>query len=59
MQHFASDYNGIMTDEERLEQHLDLCKQVYKRMKREGTWLWPDSSNFEDMVESEDSNKTS
>lgn len=48
-----------MTDEERLEQHLDLCKQVYKRMKREGTWLWPDSSNFEDMVESEDSNKTS
>ena len=42
---------------ELLERHLELCKRVYERMKRDGTWPWrdePDSPNSEDMVDSED-----
>ena len=42
-----------MTHDERLERHLELCKKVYERMKDEGTWPWPDSQNFDVMVESE------
>ncbi len=40
-----------------LERYLALCKRIYERMEREGKWPWndqPDSTDFEDMVESED-----
>lgn len=51
-------YDGIMDKREHLERHLELCKRVYERMKREGSWPWSDaddSSDAPDMVESEDS----
>jgi hypothetical protein len=40
-----------------LEAHLRLCKRVYLRMEREGSWPWkqePDSTLPEDLIESED-----
>lgn len=37
-----------------LEAFFELCKRIYERMEREGTWPWPaDSTNPEDMVDSE------
>ena len=40
-----------------LERYLALCKRVYERMQRDGTWPWndnPDSTDANDLVESED-----
>lgn len=31
-----------MTEKERFEQFLELCKRMFERMEREGTWPWPD-----------------
>jgi hypothetical protein len=31
-----------MTQEERIEQLIELCKRMYFRMQREGSWPWPD-----------------
>lgn len=37
-----------------LEAFLELCKRIYERMEREGTWPWPaDSTNPEDVIDSE------
>ena len=39
-----------------LEAYLELCKRIYERMAREGTWPWTsDSQNSEDLVDSADS----
>ena len=45
--------------DEHLERYLRLCRQIYERMEREGTWPWPpmedeDSTLSEDLVESKD-----
>lgn len=44
--------------DEHLRRHLELCKQIYERMLREGSWPWPvedgDSPNSENLVESQD-----
>jgi len=39
-----------MTDEERFEQFIELCKRMFERMEREGSWPWPaeDLDRFED-----------
>ena len=40
-----------------LERYLALCKRVYERMEREGSWPWgqsDDSTLSGDLVESED-----
>lgn len=37
-----------------LERYLALCERTYRRMVEDGTWPWPDSPDFEDMVESDD-----
>lgn len=45
-----------MTPDEHLNEHLELCKQVYERMRRENSWPWvvkADSTEIEDLVESE------
>lgn len=44
-----------MKKEEHLRKHLELCKAVYERMKREGAWPWhnEDSPNSVELVESE------
>jgi len=33
-----------MTEEQRFEQFIELCKQIYERMEREGSWPWPESA---------------
>lgn len=43
-----------MDEDQHLEDYLEFCKRVYLRMKREGTWPWADSTDAEDLVESED-----
>lgn len=48
-------YDGDMDKEEHLRRHLELCKRVYERMKREGSWPWAeevDSPKSEDVVDS-------
>lgn len=49
-----------MTHDEHLERHLELCRRIYERMLREGSWPWrekPDSPNPEDLVDSDDKQK--
>jgi hypothetical protein len=37
-----------------LEAYFELCKRIYERMEREGTWPWAaDSTNPEDVIDSE------
>ena len=43
-----------MDKQEHLERHLKLFQDIYERMKREGTWPWPDSPKSEDVIESDD-----
>ncbi len=43
-----------MTHEEALQRHIELCRRVYARMEREGSWPWADSQKSEDLIESED-----
>jgi hypothetical protein len=31
-----------MTEEQRFEQFIELCKRIFERMEREGSWPWPD-----------------
>ena len=31
-----------MTEEEHFQQHLELCKRIYLRLKAEGKWPWAD-----------------
>ena len=40
--------------DKRLEQYLELCRRIYERMKRDGTWPWTtDSTKTNGAVESE------
>ena len=43
-----------MKNDQQLDDFIDLCKRMYERMEREGSWPWADSPNSEDLVESED-----
>jgi hypothetical protein len=46
--------------QQQLDQYLALCKRIYERMERDGTWPWPsweeqpDSHESPDMVDSGD-----
>ncbi len=31
-----------MTEEQRFEQFIELCKRIFERMEREDTWPWPE-----------------
>ena len=44
-----------MTGDDHLQRYLALCKRIYERMERDGTWPWADSPKSDDLVESEDS----
>ena len=47
--------NAAMTHDEHLEEFLAICQAVFERMRREGTWPWPeDSTNPEDVINSGD-----
>jgi hypothetical protein len=46
--------NAHMEPSPQLEAFFELCKRIYLRMEREGTWPWSaDSTNPEDVIESE------
>ena len=42
-----------MENDKQLDDFIDLCKRMYERMEREGSWPWADSPNSEGLVESE------
>ena len=43
-----------MDNDERLDRYLELCRRIYERMKRDGTWPWTtDSTKANGAVESE------
>ncbi|MEP2990622.1 MAG: hypothetical protein ABJN65_02365 [Parasphingorhabdus sp.] len=44
-----------MNERDHLEDYLKICKRMYLRMEREGTWPWKeeDSTETEDMIDSE------
>jgi len=49
-------YHHGMDKEEHLRRHLELCKLIYERMKRDGSWPWgdeADSSSSDDVIESD------
>ena len=47
--------NCGMEPSPQLEAFFELCKRMYERMQREGTWPWPaDSTNPENMIDSAD-----
>ena len=33
-----------MTEEQRFEQFIELCKRIYERMEREGSWPWQEDA---------------
>jgi hypothetical protein len=40
--------------DEQLTNFLQLCRDIYERHVREGTWPWPvDSTNPDDVIESD------
>lgn len=41
-----------MSLDERLERHMHLSQKVLERLKREGSWPWPDSQISADLIES-------
>ena len=48
--------NAHMEPSTQLEAFFDLCKDIYERKVREGTWPWSvDSTLSEDVIDSESS----
>ena len=37
-----ADYHNGMTEDERIQRHLEICQRVYERLVAEGKWPWPD-----------------
>jgi len=46
-----------MNDDEFLDTYLELCKSIYERMEREGSWPWTDSQKSENLIESNKAKK--
>lgn len=40
-----------MTEDQRFEQFLELCKRIYARMESEGSWPWPEGTIDKDDAE--------
>lgn len=49
----TSGYPVVMDSKEHLNRHIELCKRIYLRMLRDGSWPWADSPKSEDLVESD------
>ena len=47
-------YSWKMTEDERIQRHLDLCQRVFERLVAEGKWAQPDSQKSADLLESEE-----
>ena len=43
-----------MKNDDFLDAYLEICKSIYERMEREGSWPWSDSHNFENLLESKE-----
>lgn len=42
-------------DDAFLQEYFQICKRIYEKMEREGTWPWTsDSQEFGDVVDSKD-----
>jgi len=41
-------------EDDQFERYLALCKRMYERMQRDGSWPWADSQDSEDVIESKD-----
>lgn len=42
-----------------IEAYLELCKRIYERMERDGTWPWAeDSTESEDVIDSDSTSKS-
>jgi len=37
-----------------LQEHLQLCQEIFLKMQKDGTCPWPDSQNSENLLESDD-----
>ena len=46
-----------MSEDERLEEYLRLCARIYERMRREGSFPWRDSTDPDDVIDSEEPSK--
>ena len=42
-----------MTEDERLEEYLRVCLATHDYLVRRGRWPWPESTDDEDLVESD------
>ena len=42
-----------MTEDEHIQRHLEICQRVFERLVAEGKWLWPDSLNPKNMIDSD------
>ena len=43
-----------MDKDRHVDEYLEFCKQLYLRMKRDRSWPWADSTDCQDLLESED-----
>ena len=50
--HYPACQTVDMDEDKHIEEYLEFCKQVYLRMKHEGSWPWADSTDDDDLVES-------
>jgi len=42
-----------MTDDDHIRRHLEICQRVYERLVADGKWPFRDSTDPDDLVESE------
>lgn len=49
----TSRYPVVMDNKEHINRHIELCKRIYLRMLRDGSWPWADSLKSGDLVESD------
>lgn len=43
--------------QERLDRHLELCREIFLDLKAQEKWPWPNSPKSENLLESEDKSK--
>lgn len=46
-------YPDQMKENDHIRRHLEICQRVYERLVAEGKWPFPDSTESEDLIESE------
>ena len=49
-------YHGRMEKDDHLYEYLEICKRIYERMRRENSWPWNDSTEPDDLIESDHNN---